>query len=126
MADYKQMYLTLLDATEKAINELVSAQRACEELYILSSEEEDRETKAKNIKMKKGWALLILFYAKGFLSCVIFFIFGYVKRIFHYAGVFRGAYKSHLNTVDLNLITRVCNFIVFNGGTAFSALMGKG
>lgn len=54
MADYKQMYLTLLDATEKAINELVSAQRACEELYILSSEEEDRETKAKNIKMKKG------------------------------------------------------------------------
>ena len=46
MADYKQMYLTLLDATEKAINELISAQRACEELYILSSEEEE----AKNNK----------------------------------------------------------------------------
>ena len=57
MADYKQMYLTLLDATEKAINELISAQRACEELYISSSEEEDNEEKAKNIKIvenKKG------------------------------------------------------------------------
>ena len=43
MADYKQMYLTLLDATEKAINELISAQRACEELYILSEEEEEKE-----------------------------------------------------------------------------------
>ena len=56
MADYKQMYLTLLDATEKAISELVSAQRACEELYILSTEEEDNEKKSKNIKImdKKG------------------------------------------------------------------------
>ena len=52
MADYKQMYLTLLDATEKAINELVSAQRACEELYILSSETEEREEKSKTIKLK--------------------------------------------------------------------------
>ncbi len=51
MADYKQMYLTLLDATEKAINELISAQRACEELYILSSEEEERAEKAENIKL---------------------------------------------------------------------------
>ena len=33
MADYKQMYLTLLDATEKAINELISVQRACEEIF---------------------------------------------------------------------------------------------
>ena len=54
MADYKQMYLTLLDATEKAINELISTQRTCEELYILSTEEEDKERKAKSIKMKKG------------------------------------------------------------------------
>ena len=45
------MYLTLLDATEKAINELISAQRACEELYISSSEEENNEEKAKNIKI---------------------------------------------------------------------------
>ena len=48
MPDYKQMYLTLLDATEKAINELVSAQRACEELYILTSEEEDKEKTANS------------------------------------------------------------------------------
>ncbi|MEE0929281.1 MAG: hypothetical protein UIG59_08835 [Acutalibacteraceae bacterium] len=57
MADYKQMYLTLLDATEKAINELVSAQRACEELYVLSTEEEEKADKAKNFKLvdnKKG------------------------------------------------------------------------
>ena len=53
MADYKQMYLTLLDATEKAINELVSAQRACEELYILSEEAEEIEKKAESIKLKK-------------------------------------------------------------------------
>ena len=43
MPDYKQMYLDLLDATEKAINELISAQRACEERYILSSEEEEKD-----------------------------------------------------------------------------------
>ena len=51
MPDYKTMYLTLLDATEKAINESISAQRACEEIYISSSEEEDNEEKAKNIKI---------------------------------------------------------------------------
>ncbi len=51
MADYKQMYLTLLDATEKAINELVSAQRACEELYILSIQEEEKADKAEKIKL---------------------------------------------------------------------------
>ena len=53
MADYKQMYLTLLDATEKAINELVSAQRACEELYILSTEEEEKAEKAEIIKVRE-------------------------------------------------------------------------
>jgi len=47
MADYKQMYLTLLDATEKAINELISAQRACEELYVFSEEEENDETESE-------------------------------------------------------------------------------
>ncbi len=52
MANYKQMYLTLLDATEKAINELISAQRACEELYILSTQEEENVKKAENIKIK--------------------------------------------------------------------------
>ncbi len=50
MADYKQMYLTLLDATEKAINELISAQRACEEIYVLSEEEEEKETESVDNK----------------------------------------------------------------------------
>ena len=53
MADYKQMYLTLLDATEKAINELISAQRACEEQYILSTKEEDKVKKAESIRIKE-------------------------------------------------------------------------
>ena len=53
MADYRQMYLTLLDATEKAINELISAPRACEELYILSTQEEEKEEKEKTIKLKE-------------------------------------------------------------------------
>ena len=53
MADYKQMYLTLLDATENAINELISAQRACEELYVLSTEEEEKVQKAEIIKITK-------------------------------------------------------------------------
>ena len=47
MADYKQMYLTLLDATEKAINELISAQRACEELYVFSEEDNTENTETK-------------------------------------------------------------------------------
>lgn len=43
MADYKAMYLTLLDATEKAINELISAQRACEELFVATADDDDPE-----------------------------------------------------------------------------------
>ena len=54
MPDYKQMYLTLLDATEKAINELISAQRACEELYILSTEEEEKAEKEKIYELFSG------------------------------------------------------------------------
>ena len=34
MPDYKEMHLTLFRATEQAINTLIDAQRACEELYI--------------------------------------------------------------------------------------------
>ena len=34
MTDYKEMYLTLLRAMEKAINTMISAQQKCEELYI--------------------------------------------------------------------------------------------
>lgn len=54
MPDYKQMYLTLFRATEQAINTLIEAQRACEELYISEPETElrvipmpDREEKEK-------------------------------------------------------------------------------
>lgn len=38
MDDYKQMYMELMDATENAINLLISAQRKCEELYITTEE----------------------------------------------------------------------------------------
>ena len=34
MPDYKEMYLTLFRATEQAINQLIAAQQACEELYL--------------------------------------------------------------------------------------------
>ena len=56
MADYKQMYLTLLDATEKAINELISAQRACEELYVMTATARIPKTKKNKITatIKRG------------------------------------------------------------------------
>ena len=34
MADYKQMYMKLMDATESAVDILIAAQRQCEEIYI--------------------------------------------------------------------------------------------
>jgi len=34
MPDYKEMYLTLMGETEKAIRILIEAQKACEELYL--------------------------------------------------------------------------------------------
>ncbi len=48
MADYKQMYLTLLDATEKAMELLIEAQQKCEELYV------------KNAGNQQGFVLEIL------------------------------------------------------------------
>lgn len=36
--DYKEMYLTMVRETEKAIRLLVEAQRKCEQLYIDSAE----------------------------------------------------------------------------------------
>lgn len=42
MPDYKKMYLTLFRATEQAINTLIEAQRACEELYVSEPETELR------------------------------------------------------------------------------------
>ena len=40
MPDYKKMYLTLAQETEKAINILIDAQRKCEQMYIDSPETE--------------------------------------------------------------------------------------
>lgn len=40
MPDYKEMYLTLFRATEKAINLLISAQQECEDLYLSAPEPE--------------------------------------------------------------------------------------
>lgn len=42
MADYRKMYLTMLKASEEAINLLIKAQQECEELYISSPEPEIR------------------------------------------------------------------------------------
>ncbi len=34
MPDYQQMYLTMMRATEKALNILIEAQQKCEEVYL--------------------------------------------------------------------------------------------
>lgn len=41
MADYEKMYYKLFDATEKAINILIEAQKACEEIYMNDDEKEN-------------------------------------------------------------------------------------
>ncbi len=38
MANYKEMYLKMLHASEQAINILIAAQQGCEELYISQPE----------------------------------------------------------------------------------------
>ena len=40
MPDYKEMYLKMFRASEKAVNILIAAQQECEELYISSPEPE--------------------------------------------------------------------------------------
>ena len=40
MPDYKEMYLTMVRASEDAINCLAAAQKKCEELYLSSPEPE--------------------------------------------------------------------------------------
>lgn len=39
MTDYKEMYLTMVRASEKAIDALVEAQKKCEEMYLEGEEE---------------------------------------------------------------------------------------
>ena len=46
MPDYKEMYLTMVRATEKAINILIEAQQKYEEMYINASSKEDAKYKA--------------------------------------------------------------------------------
>ena len=43
MPDYKEMYLTLLRASEEAVNVLIAAQRKCEEMYLAAAEETEKE-----------------------------------------------------------------------------------
>ena len=38
MPDYKEMYLKMVRASERAINPLIQAQQECEELYLSGSE----------------------------------------------------------------------------------------
>lgn len=40
MADYKKMYLTAVDAMEKAMTLLEEAQRKCEDIYIETDDTE--------------------------------------------------------------------------------------
>lgn len=40
MPDYKKMYLHIVRETERAINILIDAQRACEEMYLSAPEPE--------------------------------------------------------------------------------------
>ena len=39
--DYKEMYLKMVRATEKAIDILIRAQQECEEMYIEQAEDEE-------------------------------------------------------------------------------------
>ncbi len=39
MADYKEMYLSMVRASEKAVRVLIEAQQRCEEMYLEAEEE---------------------------------------------------------------------------------------
>ena len=39
MADYKEMYLKMMRASEEAIRILIQAQQECEEMYLAAEEE---------------------------------------------------------------------------------------
>lgn len=41
--DYKEMYLTMVRASEAAINTLIQAQKKCEEQYLSAGEGEPEE-----------------------------------------------------------------------------------
>ena len=50
MPDYKEMYLTMVRASENAINMLIEAQRKCEDLYLSDSESNDPSSPGDNEK----------------------------------------------------------------------------
>lgn len=43
MPDYKEMYLTLIRASEEALDILIAAQRKCEEMYLSAEERKTGE-----------------------------------------------------------------------------------
>lgn len=55
MPDYKEMYLRLFRATEKAVQVLIAAQQECEELYLASPESELKVFSAE-VKADEGEA----------------------------------------------------------------------
>lgn len=55
MPDYKEMYLRLSRATEKAVQVLIAAQQECEELYLASPEGEFKVFSAE-VKADEGKA----------------------------------------------------------------------
>ena len=52
MADYKEMYLKMMRASEEAIRILVQAQQECEEMYL--SAESDEEISLIDMGIKKA------------------------------------------------------------------------
>jgi len=40
MVDYKELYLNMVRASERAIRELIRVQQECEELYLAASDSE--------------------------------------------------------------------------------------
>lgn len=53
MADYKEMYLTMMRASEAAINCLIAAQQKCEEMYLSAPEEEISALKCAKPEQEK-------------------------------------------------------------------------
>ena len=45
MADYQQMYLKMITATEQSMEILIKAQQECEEIYISCNDDEFDEVK---------------------------------------------------------------------------------
>ena len=43
MSDYKEMYLTMMRETEKALRILIEAQQRCEEMYLAAAEKEEMQ-----------------------------------------------------------------------------------